>query len=135
MQFSSRSSHREPVEINVTSLVDIIFNLLLFFMLTTSFSETAGIEVELPSATAADKNVDPNDLVIALLEDGATLVRGQSVTPDELDTMVKTLKETDASTTVVVQADGAVPHARVVEVIDLAKKHGLRSVSIATQGN
>jgi biopolymer transport protein ExbD len=133
MRFST-NQRRQPAEINVTSLVDIIFNLLLFFMLTTSFSQSAGLEVRLPSASASDAEVRPRDLVVALTRDGHTVVEGKSLTAEQLNARIADLKKRDAKATVIVQADKEVAHGRVVEVLDAAKSAGLKSVAIATRG-
>jgi len=134
MRFSSHSGRRRAeAEINVTSLVDIIFNLLLFFMLTTSFSESAGLEVQLPSASTADVEVKPQDLVVTLTREGQILVGGQAMSTDALSDRIATLKAERPDATLILEADEEVPHKNVVEVIDVAKKHRLRSVAIATQ--
>jgi len=134
MRFTSTQGRRQPPEINVTSLVDIIFNLLLFFMLTTSFSQSAGLEVRLPSASANDAKIRSQDLVVALTKDGHLIVAGESLTPDDLQARIAALKKADENATVIVQADKEVSHGRVVEVLDAAKKVGLKSVAIATRG-
>lgn len=133
MQFRSQQRRRLPVEINVTSLVDIIFNLLLFFMLTTSFSQSAGLEVKLPTASATDAQVRPRDLVVVLTADGHTLIEGKSLTPDQMRARMEKLQDGEKGATVIVQADKEVSHGRVVEVLDAAKSVGLKSVAIATQ--
>lgn len=134
MRFAPPGRRRQDAEINVTSLVDVIFNLLLFFMLTTSFSQSTGLEVQLPSAEAGDAQIDPKSLVIVLTKDGHTLVEGKSVTPDELAARIDTERKRDAKSAVVIEADVEVPHGRVVAVIDAAKKAGLRTVSLAAEG-
>lgn len=134
MRFSPPGRRRVPVEINVTSLVDIIFNLLLFFMLTTSFSQSAGLEVLLPSAATSDSTPTSRDLVVALTRDGHTVVEGQSLTPEQLQERIRRLVTESPGATVIVQADREVSHGRVVEVLDAAKEIGLKSVAIATQG-
>jgi biopolymer transport protein ExbD len=133
MRFST-TQRRQPAEINVTSLVDIIFNLLLFFMLTTSFSQSAGLEVRLPSASTTDAEVRQRDLVVALTRDGHTVVEGKSLTAEQLAARIAELQKGDAGATVIVQADKDVAHGRVVEVLDAAKAAGLKSVAIATRG-
>ena len=135
MRFTSPNRRRQQAEINVTSLVDIIFNLLLFFMLTTSFSQSSGLEVRLPSASSTDAQVQPRDLVVALTRDGHTVVEGESLNSEELRLRIVALHEADESATVIVQADKEVQHGRVVEVLDAAKRAGLKSVAIATRGN
>jgi biopolymer transport protein ExbD len=135
MQFSSRrASRRELGAINVTSLVDIIFNLLLFFMLTTSFSESAGLEVELPEASSADVKVRTGDLTVALTRDGEIVVRGVVVSLPELEEIMQKHKEEHGEAALIVQADAEVPHGRVVEVVDRAKKQGFPRLGIAAQG-
>lgn len=134
MRFSkSRESRRDLGSINVTSLVDIIFNLLLFFMLTTSFTESAGLEIELPSAAAADVEVAPEDLTVALTREGEIVVRGEAVSLEELGEVFRKYKAENRRAAVIVQADQDVPHGRVVEVMDVAKAEGLPRLGIATQ--
>lgn len=133
MRFSNRERRRGEAEINVTSLVDIIFNLLLFFMLTTSFSESAGLEVQLPSASSADVQVQPQDLVVTLTRDGETLVEGEVLSLEGLSERIERLKTDRPDATLILQADEEVPHKNVVDVIDVAKRHRIKSVAIATQ--
>jgi biopolymer transport protein ExbD len=135
MRFADHGKgRRQPSEINVTSLVDIIFNLLLFFLLTTSFSQTSGLEIQLPSANASDMQVSGQDLVVVLTKDGFTLIDGKSVGIAEVEERIAALKNDAAAGAVVVQADSEVAHGRVVEVIDAAKRQKVKSVAIATQG-
>lgn len=137
MRFSNPrgEARRDTGSINVTSLVDIIFILLIFFLLTTSFSsESAGLEVDLPEASAADIQVTPGDLTVALTKEGEMLVRGEVVSLDELRQLMRDHKKAQKSATVIVQADAEVPHGRVVAVVDLAKAEGLPRLGIATQG-
>lgn len=134
MRFTSpRESRRDTGSINVTSLVDIIFILLIFFLLTTSFSESAGLQVDLPEASAADIQVAPNDLTVALTTAGDVVVRGEVVSLEELREMMREHKKRHPAATVIVQADSEVAHGRVVEVVDMAKAEGVPRLGIATQ--
>lgn len=135
MQFGTgRRGRRELVDINVTSLVDVIFNLLLFFVLTTTFQDSSGLVVDLPKAAAADVTTSPRDVVIALTREGQTVVLGKPVTPEELDETLDAFRASAPDGLVILQADEEVPHGRVVEVMDAAKKKGLSRVVIATRG-
>jgi biopolymer transport protein ExbD len=132
-----RKTRRLQVELNVTSFVDIIFNLLVFFILSTSFTTGAssnGLVVELPAASTADQEVAPRDLVVALTAAGQTVVQNRAVSVDELAPLLDAWKKDSPSGMVIVQADGEVPHARVVEVMDRVKAQGIARVLIATQG-
>ncbi len=133
MNFNRQARRRDLSDINVTSLVDIIFNLLVFFLLTTSFSQSAGVEVQLPSAASADTKLTSQDLIVALTREGVTVVQGESVDAEGLAAALKQHKERADAGAVVVQADQEVPHGEVVKVIDAAKKLGLRSIAIATR--
>jgi biopolymer transport protein ExbD len=135
MNFGERKSRRENVEINVTSLVDVIFVLLLFFVISTTFNDKgAGVVVELPTAKAADSPTGPKDLVVALTRDNQTIVQGRAVSLDALREILEGFKREAGDGIVVVQADAEVPHGRVVDVIDAAKAQGIARVVIATQG-
>ena len=125
------------VELNVTSFIDIIFNLLVFFILSTSFTTgatSAGLVVDLPAAASADQQVRERDLVVAMTTDGQIVVRGASVAVDALPALLEEWKKENATGWVIVQADAAVPHGRVVEVMDRVKSVGIARLLIAAQG-
>jgi biopolymer transport protein ExbD len=140
---SGRRKRRLEVELNVVSFIDIIFNLLVFFILSTSFTTGAtssGLVVDLPAAASADQKVRDRDLVIALTKEGLTVVRNRNVDVSELQPLLKewqtdTLDAAGAGGFVIVQADAEVPHGRVVEVMDKVKAQGIARVVIAAQGN
>lgn len=132
MRFSGgRGSRRESGGINVTSLVDIIFNLLLFFMLTTSFSESAGLEVQLPSSNESDLAVSANDLVVVLTKTGTVMIDGEVIGRDQLEPRLQAHKDLPRAGTVLLEADDRVPHGKVVELMNVAKKIGVKTVGIA----
>ena len=133
MHFSNhRASRRELSDINVTSLVDIIFNLLLFFMLTTSFSESAGLEIQLPTASQNELQGNDSDLTITLSETGEIIVDGLAISIAEIDAVLNNHKKDHPDGIVLIQADTAVPHGKVVELVDAAKRLGLPRLGIAT---
>ncbi len=139
MDFSGggRKSRRIQVELNVTSFVDIIFNLLVFFILSTSFTtgaSSAGLVVDLPAAASADQQVRERDLVVAMTTDGLIVVRGAAVAVEALPALFQEWRKDNPTGWLIVQADAAVPHGRVVEVMYQAKASGLARVLIAAQG-
>lgn len=137
MRFQGDRKHRRiPLELNVTSFVDIIFNLLVFFILSTSFATGAtssGLVVDLPAAASADKTVEQRDLVVALLREGPFVIRGRQVSKDLIQSEVEAWKKEHPTGMVIVQADAEVPHGRVVEVMDRVKAAKVSRVVIATQ--
>ncbi len=132
-----KKARRMQIELNVTSFVDIIFNLLVFFILSTSFTTGAtssGLVVELPAAAAADKKIQEHDLVIALTKEGLLVVRGKSVGTDDLPPILDDWRKDHPTGMVIIQADAEVLHGRVVEVMDKVKEEGIGRVVIAAQG-
>lgn len=140
---SNRKRRRLEVELNVVSFIDIIFNLLVFFILSTSFTTgatSAGLVVDLPAAASADQKVRERDLIIALTKEGLTVVQNRSVGVDEIQPLLHEWQTDDDGGRVpggfvIVQADAEVPHGRVVEVMDKVKAQGISRVVIAAQGN
>jgi biopolymer transport protein ExbD len=133
-----RRRRRLEVELNVVSFIDIIFNLLVFFILSTSFTTgatSAGLVVDLPAAASADQKVRDRDLVIALTREGLTVVRNRNVGVEEIGPLLKEWQADGDGGYVIVQADAEVPHGRVVEVLDKVKGQGIARVVIAAQGN
>ncbi len=137
MRFQTdRKSRRIPADLNVTSFVDIIFNLLVFFILSTSFATGAtssGLVVDLPASSSSDKTVEERDLVVAMLREGIIVVRGKQLTVDLVTAEVTAWKKENPAGMVIVQADSEVPHGRVVGVMDQVKAAGVARVVIATQ--
>ncbi|HEY4222540.1 MAG TPA: biopolymer transporter ExbD [Myxococcota bacterium] len=134
----ARKNRRLQIELNVTSFVDIIFNLLVFFILSTSFTTgatSAGLVVQLPSAAHADAKIAAHDIVIALTKEGETVVQGHDVGVDELPGLLEQWKKQEPDGMVIIQADSEVIHGRVVEVMDKVKQQGIARVVIAAQGD
>ncbi|MBI2378439.1 MAG: biopolymer transporter ExbD [Deltaproteobacteria bacterium] len=128
------------VDINVTPLVDVFLVLLVILMATSTALLEAGqgqgsrVPVELPSGSSSEELTDLDRyVVIAISSQGVVLVNGQEVTLDELSVVLAEQAKKDASRAVLVQADADVRHKRVVEVMEAARKAGLKSLSIATQ--
>jgi biopolymer transport protein ExbD len=132
-----RKRRRLSVELNVTAFVDIIFNLLVFFILSTSFTtgvSSAGLVVDLPAAATADQKVRARDLVVALTREGQIVVRGAPQSLGGLGAVLDEWRADHPTGMVIVQADAEVPHGRVVEVMDAVKERGIARVVIAAQG-
>jgi biopolymer transport protein ExbD len=125
-------------EINITPLTDIFLVLLIIFMVTTtaiaeSGTQNAGLKVNLPKAGAPGEGAVQNDVAVAILEDGRTVVKGELVDETALAAIFQAAKQRNPATVVLVQADRGVPHGRVVAVMDLARRNGLERLAIATR--
>jgi biopolymer transport protein ExbD len=124
-------------EINITPLTDIFLVLLIIFMVTSSAIVDAGgqsgVKVDLPRGGSREITSTQSDLVVAILQDGRSVVGGKVMADEELTDTFREAFERAPQTSVIVQADAGVPHGRVVEVMELAKSVGLAHLAIATR--
>jgi biopolymer transport protein ExbD len=124
-------------DINITPLTDIFLVLLIIFMVTSSVMATdgarAGVRVNLPKGATREINASAKDVTVAITTDGKMVVDGKEVSADSLRRLFDDARARDPETQVVVQADEATHHGRVVAVMELAKAAGLRRLAIATR--
>jgi biopolymer transport protein ExbD len=125
-------------DINITPLTDIFLVLLIIFMVTTTAiaeqgGQNGGLKVSLPRAGKSAPHTELHDLAVAVLEDGRTVVGGKVVDEGELVQLLDRAHGENADTLVLVQADQGVAHGKVVAVMDLARRHGLSRLAIATR--
>lgn len=128
------------VDINITPLVDIFLVLLVILMASSTAileagqGDGSGFKVRLPSAEKSDEVTAPgNELVIAIPSDGTIIVRGELVSMAELEALLQTEAAQSLERLVMVQADEDAKHKMVVEVMEAARKAGLKNLAIATR--
>jgi biopolymer transport protein ExbD len=125
-------------DINITPLTDIFLVLLIIFMVTTTAiveqgGQNGGLKVNLPKAGKTSDAGEVHDLAVAVLEDGRTVLGGKVVDEQALEMALQKAHDDNPDTMVLVQADQAVAHGKVVAVMELARKHGLAHLAIATR--
>ena len=131
MRFTT-TRRADPV-IDVTPMIDIVFQLVLFFMVSTTFVQTPGIQVDLPRSSAQTVLADDTDINIWMTVEGAVYVDDVAVTTGELRSLLEARAKVDPNTMVVLKADTGVDHGKVVVVMDLARAFGLTKIAIATE--
>lgn len=131
MRFSV--ARRADPTIDVTPMIDVVFQLLLFFMVTTTFINSPGIEVDLPRSSAEVVISDKKDVNVWMTAAGAVYVDEVAVDTNELTRLLRARAEADPNSQVVIKADAGVSHGRVVGVMDLARNQGLTRLAIATE--
>lgn len=124
----------DPV-IDITPMIDVVFQLVLFFMVSTTFTNAPGIQVELPKAASDVVLSDKQDLNIWVTSTGEVFVDEAPVDMQGLQQRLTAAAERDPDTLVVIKADQGVNHGRVVTVMDIARSKGLSRLAIATEGD
>ena len=129
------SSQKETLDVNITPLIDVVFLLLIFFMVSTTFDRESEIEIMLPQASS-DKKI-PDDFVIQVTVDaeGTFYVNNKRVVNTKLATLMKALKEVAGDhkdPPIILSADAKTPHQFVITVMDAASRLGFVHVNFAT---
>ena len=125
-------SRLEETPMNMTPLIDCVFLLLIFFMVTTVFSTPPGLKVDLPKAAESDLPPE-KDLNIIISKTGEMELNGEPVLMDELDQRLREAKELYRSKVLIIKADKNCIHGIVVDVMDAAKGVGIDELAIATE--
>ena len=115
-----------------TPLVDIVFNLLIFFMLSSSFISHPGIKIKLPQASAKETERD-SKLNVTITRDNRIFLNDKRVRLKNLPREIKDFISTESGEILFIKADSDVRHGLVVEVMDIAKRAGIERLAIATQ--
>lgn len=122
----------EAEEINMTPMLDVVFILLIFFIVTASFVKEAGIEVNRPEAATAVKKERAN-ILVAISDKGEIWINKRRVDVRAVQANIERLKAENPQGTVVIQADKKATTDVLIKVMDSARAAGVYDVSIAAQ--
>ena len=125
----------ERVDVNLTPLIDVVFLLLIFFMVSTTFDRHAKLKVELPEATAKTEQQLEDPVILSIDAKGNDFIDDRQVVNTQLETLKIALQKTVADkkdVSLVLRADAKTPHQSVVRAMDAASQLGLTRLSIAT---
>ncbi len=126
-----RQRPREPLELNLIPLIDVVFMLLIFFMLTTTFVHDRTLKVDLPVSESGSSERTPlENHVIELDAQGSIVVDGQRVGEQGLPAALREIAEDGRP--VVLWADAAVVNQRVITVLDHARRAGIEKIGMGT---
>ena len=128
--FNSPQQKRKPI-INVTPLIDVMFLLLIFFMISSTFREDLAIDITLPKAeSAAIQDITAKEIIVDRA--GTTYFEGRVVSEQELREALGAVLAEDPSATLVLRADGQADFGRVLRVIDIARDLKVENLIIPT---
>ena len=128
---SSAASEEGETGIDMSPLIDCVFILLIFFIVTTVFVEETGIEVDKPQAAAAQP-LDKTSILIALSSEGTIVYGGRDIGIGGVQPLVRRMIQKDDKIPVIIQADKAAKSGMLVRIIDEAKLAGAIKVSVST---
>lgn len=133
MNLGNKGSGRGSLAMDMTPLLDVVFLLLIFFVLTTTFVSNPGIEVDLPKA-ASGETLPPDDSIIIVISAAGEFVHeGEALTPDQLDDKFRRYEGERPGAAVIIQADQTAQHGNVIKVLDIARNHGFNKLALATE--
>ena len=130
-----RPHAREEIDLNLTPLIDVVFLLLIFFMVSTTFEKTAKLKVDLPEASAQAVQQPDQKIVIGIDVKGRFYINDRQLVNTQIKTLKLALMKVSGDNKdmpVVLRADAKTPHQSVVTAMDAAAQLGLTRLSIST---
>lgn len=134
MKFQRRI--QEDLQINLTPLIDVVFLLLIFFMVSTTFTRETRLAVNLPEANGEPLQEALKQIEISVSESGAYAIDGRMLVNSELSTLMQGLEEVaqgDRDVSLILIADADATHQAVVKAMDAIGQSGFSRLSIATR--
>jgi len=132
MQFGTR--YRRKATINIISLVDVVFLLLIFFTVTATFMDQPALKLDLPEASAEPQPTDsPQSLTVYLTREGELFFGDRPIRSDFLQELIIEELRAGKESRLTIKADRGVVHGKVVEVMDIARRSGIKVITIGTQ--
>jgi biopolymer transport protein ExbD len=131
-----RGETREEPEINLIPMIDVLLVILIFLMITTTYSKFAGLEINLPTAEPSNVQPQPNEVDVVVTASGEVLVNKAPVGRGDVDAIAAALQRAAAqmkTPVVIINADAKAAHQSVIDVMQAAQRAGLSHISFATQ--
>ena len=136
MSMHFRHRQREEPEINLIPFIDVLLVVLIFLMLSTTYSKFTELQLKLPVADAETQRDYPKEVLVTVTSDGRYTVNKTAVYGNGVDTLSASLKnaaQAGKDTVVIISADASAAHQSVVSVMEAARRAGLTQITFATQ--
>ena len=134
MNFNPR--HEQEVDVNITPLIDVVFLLLIFFMVSMTFVRESEIDLTLPEASEEQRDEPVDKIEVAVDNKGQYFVNGKALLNTQIETMKSALREHNTAggdPLVIISADADASHQAVITVMDAARQVGLVRITFPTQ--
>lgn len=135
MNFQRGRSREEP-EINLIPMIDVLLVIIIFLMLTTTYTKFSGLEINLPTAESSQKPEEPNEVDVAVTAAGQVLVNKTPLAAADVKSISEALRRAAGNRqdpVIVINADAKTTHQSVVDVMQAAQTAGYPHISFATQ--
>lgn len=129
---STQFAEEENVELNVIPLIDVLLVLLIFFILSTTFDQSRGISVKLPSARTGAQESAAKDFTISIDKANNLFLDGKKIDLASVQSQLQAAANGKPIQALIIRADESVTHGLVVHVMDEAKRAGVEKLSLAT---
>jgi biopolymer transport protein ExbD len=136
MSLNFRHRRSEEPEINLIPFIDVLLVILIFLMLSTTYSKFTELKINLPVADAERQREYPKEILVGVASDGRYTVERQAVGGRDLNALTAALSAAaagDLNRVVIVSADATAAHQSVINVMDAARRVGLQQLTFATQ--
>ncbi len=130
-EFGLKRRVRRPAEINLINMIDMLFFLIVFFVLTSSFTSEIGVDINKPKAQSA-KALPQQPLLVGITREGTIHVNESPVSPSALEGVLRHYVALDPERSVVIVADREAMMASTVAVLDACNLAGVKRVSVST---
>jgi biopolymer transport protein ExbD len=131
-----RDREREEPEINLIPMIDVLLVILIFLMITTTYSKFSGLEINLPTADAQQNKEQPDEINVVVAASGDIMVNKQTLGSRDVEAIRAALQRAAGSgkePVIIINADAKATHQSVIDVMQAAQGAGLAHISFATQ--
>jgi len=130
-----RNKKHKPLEVSLTPMIDVVFLLLIFFMVTTTFSKETSIKIQLPQAEGQEVERHKQVLLLTIDKSGQFFIDGRALKDKTLVTLTKELTTVGGNKQIplVINADANAPVQAAISVLDVANNVGFKNISFTTQ--
>jgi len=127
------NSETSTSQVDISPLIDVVFILLIFFIVTTVFVKNSGVDVDMPPRVPTAQDLDNQSVIIAVTKTGQVYYGGRNIGIGGVEAAIRSVSDEENSVAVIIEADKAAPTGATVPVIDAARRAKAKSVSLATK--